>query len=251
MIGGLRICCGLDGPPVIVLAPVLHRQEHCSNRQQPCVRTMLPSASRDMQVLQAHPCLRQRTAALSSLHGFFVASRVQIDRVLVVAMLIFFITDDFDVALHFLLTRSLKIPTSAASTFEDAVREVWPLLLDDNVFASMCALELCFGEGVLRLQADQFIMETILVGRILDATRRGLVLTLQAVIDEYMSLWMKRSVPASIVPMLLRLTHHYNTRRKFGVRLRRIWNLHLGCLRTITCHDESDARIKVVPDERT
>jgi hypothetical protein len=63
---------------------------------------MLPSASRDMQVLQAHPCLRQRTAALSSLHGFFVASRVQIDRVLVVAMLIFFITDDFDVALSLL-----------------------------------------------------------------------------------------------------------------------------------------------------
>jgi hypothetical protein len=204
-----------------------------------------------MPVHQAHPCFLQRTAALSSLHGFFVASQAQLDRFLVVAMLIFFITDDFDVALHFLMTRSVKTPTSAAQTFENAVREVWPYLLDDNVFASTCALELLFAQGVLRLQADQFIMESILVGRILDATRRGLVLSLQAVIDEYMSLWMKRSVPAAIVPMLLRLTHHYNTRRKFGVRLRRIWNLHLGCLRTITCHDESDARIKVVPDERT
>jgi len=63
---------------------------------------MPPSASRDMQVLQAHPRLCQRTAALSSLHGFFAASRVQIDRFLVVAMLIFFITDDFDVALSLL-----------------------------------------------------------------------------------------------------------------------------------------------------
>jgi len=206
---------------------------------------MPTSTSGALDVLQAHCFVNRRTSALSSLQLFFTVSQVHIDRFLVVAMLIFFITDDFDVALHFLLTRSAHSPTSAALTFEDAVREVWPLLLDDAAFASTCALELCFAQGSLRLQAEQFIMEAILVARILDVSRRGLVLTLQAVIDEYLSLWMKRSVPDSFVPMLIRLTHHHNTRRKFGVRLRRTWNLHIGGLRTITCHDESVAQIKV------
>ena len=93
-------------------------------------------------------------------------------------------------------------------------------------------------------------MEAILVGRIMDASRRGLALPLQAVIDEYIALWMKRSVPDPIVPMLTRLTYHANTRRKFGVRLRRTWNLHIGGLRTVTCQDEHTAQQKVAVVQR-
>ena len=206
---------------------------------------MPTSTSGVLDVLQVDCLINRRRSALSSLRVFFGVSQVHIDRFLVVAMLIFFMTDDFDVALHFLLTRSAHSPTAPSLTFEDAVREAWPLLLDDAAFAFTCALELCFPQGLLRLQAEQFIMEAILVACVLDASRRGLVLTLQAVIDEYLGLWMKRSVPDPFVPMLTRLTHHPNTRRKFGVRLRRTWNLHIGGLRTITCHDESVAQIKV------
>ena len=88
-------------------------------------------------------------------------------------------------------------------------------------------------------------MEAILVGRIMDASRRGLALPLQAVIDEYIGLWMRRSVPDSLLPVLTRLAYHANARRKFGVRLRQTWNLHVGGLRTLTCVDEETAQQKV------
>jgi hypothetical protein len=87
-------------------------------------------------------------------------------------------------------------------------------------------------------------MEAILVARIMEAARRGLALPLQAVVDEYLGLWMNRSVPDPLVPVLTRLTYHANTRRKFGVHLRRTWDLHIDGLRTITCHDELTAQHK-------
>ena len=130
------------------------------------------------------------------------------------------------------------------------VNQLWPVLFDDETFAMTLALELCFSQGSCRLQAEQSIMEAILVGRIMDASRRGLALPLHAVIDEYIALWMKRSVPELLVPVLTRLTYHPNARRKFGVRLRRTWNLHIGSLRTVTCHDEHTAQQKVLGVQR-
>ena len=89
-------------------------------------------------------------------------------------------------------------------------------------------------------------MEAILVGRIMEASRRGVVMPLQAVIDEYLCMWMSRSVPHALVSFLTRLAYHRNTRRHFGVHLRKVWSLHVGGLRSLTCVDEHTARQKVL-----
>jgi len=50
---------------------------------------------------------------------------------------------------------------------------------------------------------------------------------------------------STCLPALTGLTYHANLRRKFGVRLRRTWDLHVGGLRTLTCDDEQTAKQKV------
>ena len=186
-----------------------------------------------------------RARAVRNLRVFFNCTDQTFERLLLVAMLIDILSGDFDVALHFLMTKSARPAPSTIATFEFTVRELWTRLLDDETFAMACALEICFSQGQCRLQAEIFIMEAILVGRIMDAARRGLVLPLQAVIDEYICLWTRRTVPEAYLPTLTRLSHHANTRRKFGVRLRTTWNLHFGGLRTFTCVDEQTAKQKV------
>ena len=138
---GLRNCCGLDGAQLSSAALVCFCASPTSyiGHHRGC-RHMDTSTIAALDVLQVDCPINRRRSALSSLRVFFGVSQVHIDRFLVVAMLIFFMTDDFDVALHFLLTRSAHSPTAAVLTFEDAVREVWPLLLDDASFATTCAL---------------------------------------------------------------------------------------------------------------
>ena len=189
--------------------------------------------------------MNHRTRAVRNLRVFFTGTAQTLERFLLVAMLIDIISGDFDVALHFLITKRARPADSTTPTFESTVRELWSVLFDDDTFAMSCALELCFPQGPCRLQAEKHIMEAILVGRIMDASRRGLVLPLQAVIDEYIGLWTRRSVPDAYLPTLTRLSHHANARRKFGVRLRRTWNLHVGGLPTLTCVDEQTAKQKV------
>ena len=186
-----------------------------------------------------------RARAVRNLRVFFNCTDQTFERLLLVALLIDILSGDFDVALHFLMTKSARPAPSTIATFEFTVRELWTRLLDDETFAMACALEICFSQGQCRLQAEIFIMEAILVGRIMDASRRGLVLPLQAVIDAYIGLWTRRSVPDAYLPTLTRLSHHANARRKFGVRLRTTWNLHVGGLQTLTCVDEQTAKQKV------
>jgi hypothetical protein len=168
-----------------------------------------------------------------------------LERFLLVAALIYFISGDFDLALYYLLSKGHRLCLPPASSFKSMIDELWLVLFEEETFALTLALELCFSSGWCRIQAEQFIMEAILVGRIMDASCRGLALPLHAVIDEYIALWMNRSVPDGLVPMLARLTYHANARRKFGVRLRKTWNLHIGALRAVNCHDDQSAQQKV------
>ena len=180
------------------------------------------------------------------LRAFFKCPASTLERFLVVSMLIYVMSGDFDVALHFLMSKSAAEHFSSTASFEATVKELWEVVLEDTIFATTCALELCCSQGPCRNQAEEFIMEAILVGRIMDASRRGLVMPLQAVIDEYLGMWMSRSVPDSLVSFLTRLAYHRNTRRHFGARLRQIWSLHVGDLRCLTCVDEQTARQKVL-----
>ena len=70
-------------------------------------------------------------------------------------------------------------------------------------------------------------------------------MTLDRVIEEYLGLWCQRSyIPDGAASWMAKLAYHENTRRKFGVRLRRIWNLQMGSLRVLTPTDPITGQIK-------
>ena len=151
-------------------------------------RHMENSAIAALHILQADCPMTRRRRAVCCLRVFFTVTVQTFERYLVVAMLIYFISGDFDVALHFLMTKSARSASSVSATFEGSFRDVRCVLLDDESFAMTCALELCYSQGSCRIQAEQFIMEVILVARIMEAARRGLALPLHAVVDEYLGL---------------------------------------------------------------
>ena len=62
-------------------------------------------------------------------------------------MLIYIISGDFDVALHFLMTKSARLVSSPMATFEGTVKELWSVLFEDETFAMTCALEPSFRKG--------------------------------------------------------------------------------------------------------
>lgn len=167
-----------------------------------------------------------------------------LENLLIVAFLIGLISQNVDLALHYILGRRPATSTHSAVSLTQIFSVVWDELLDDETFALHCVVELLLPAGPLLLVADRFVMESILVGRIFDAGCRGVVLPLDQVIEQFLSLWLARSSCGPLEAWLTRLAYHTNTRRKFGVHLRSVWNLHFGNLRSITSVDEVTAKQK-------
>ena len=167
------------------------------------------------------------------------------ENVLIVATLIGLISQNVDLALLYILGRKPANSTHSAVSVSQIFLAVWDEVLEDETFALHCVVELLLPASPLLVLADRFVMESILVGRIFDAGCRGVVMPLDEVIDQFLSLWLARSSCGPLEPWLTRLAHHTNTRRKFGVHLRSVWNLHFGNLRSVTSVDEVTARQKV------
>ena len=170
----------------------------------------------------------------------------ELQRDLLVAALIQLMTGNFDLVLAYLVWRKSLQPRGLGGAIEGIVTVLWPLLFEDDIFCMQCFLELCSRASDVRMAADRFAMESILVERILQSARRGVVMPLNRVIEEFLSLWFQRShIPDGVESWLARLAYHANTRRKFGVRLRQAWQLHFGSLRVVTPTDPVAGRLKV------
>ena len=169
----------------------------------------------------------------------------KLEQLLITAVLISFLTGDFNLSLFFIIG---QLPTQSSHfgrSVEPLLTAVWDNLLDDHTFALHCCVELVLPAGPFMMIADRFVMESILMRRVMDAATRGVTMALDQVIEQFLGLWFGRSPCVAMENWLTRLAHHQNTRRKFGVRLRAVWNLHCGTLRTITPVNEDIGRQKV------
>ena len=198
-----------------------------------------------LQAVTAHfdPDIR-RQFHLHALRDVLQVDMAKLEQVLITAMLISFLTQDLDLALYYVIGQRPAQSWHPGISLEEIFTAVWDQLLDDETFTLHCLVELLLPAGPLMLIADRFVMESILVGRIMEASTRGVTMQLDQVIEQFLGLWLARSSCAPMETWLARLAHHQNTRRKFGVHLRSVWKLHWGSLRTITSVDEDTARHK-------
>ena len=170
--------------------------------------------------------------------------RMKLEHHLVTALLISFVSHDFNLALLYILTLRPSNSANSVHGVEGALTDAWEDIVNDGTFLLHCLLELLLTVSPCSGAADRFLMDSILVRRVMDAASRGVTMALGEVIDQYIGLWMSRAHIGSSEAWLTKLAYHQNTRRKFGVRLRATWNLHCGCLRSVTCVDETLAKQK-------
>ena len=85
-------------------------------------------------------------------------------------------------------------------------------------------------EHPMRRQADVFLMESLLVQLLIWQNQRGLTVDLPQAANTYFRLWTHRPIAARTRRWLHRLAWHRNTRRHWGVLLRRNWILTLTVL---------------------
>ena len=102
-------------------------------------------------------------------------------------------------------------------------------ILDDDVYGTVLA---CIEslDHPLRRKADIFLMESLLVQSISWQNSRGLTVDLPQAVNLYLRLWTHRPLAAATRQWLHRLVWHRNTRRHWGVLLRRNWLLSLTVL---------------------
>ena len=116
----------------------------------------------------------------------------KVDKFLITAVLISFLTRSLDLAILYLMAQRPARSSHPGQSVEQVVMAVWDDVLDDDIFALHCLLELVLPSGPLMLTAERFVMESILVRRILDACRLGVTMPLGQVIEQYLDLWLSR-----------------------------------------------------------
>ena len=79
-----------------------------------------------------------------------------------------------------------------------------------------------------RLAADAFLVGSLLAQHVACQNQKGVSVPSGEAIDMYLRFWTLRPVANTMKPLLLRLTHHRNTRRKFGQMFRREWMMETG-----------------------
>lgn len=99
----------------------------------------------------------------------------------------------------------------------------WLLENEETVILALSDLE-----NPSRMTADAFLVRSLVAQYIMYQNTKGLTVQSREAIDLYLRLWYLRPVPEVMKPILLRLTHHRNTRRKWGQLMRREWMFDIG-----------------------
>ena len=189
--------------------------------------------------------LNLRMQRLQKLEEAFGSAGRHFEIDLLIAAVLQLMTGSFDLVLVYLLWRRSLQPRRTTGPLEGIVTHLWEHLFEDDLFCMRCCLELMSRSSAVRMSADRFAMESILVERIMQNARRGVIMTLDRVIEDFLGLWCQRShIPDFIAPWIAKLAYHRNTRRKFGVRLRQVWNLQMGSLRTVTPTEPISGQVK-------
>lgn len=138
-----------------------------------------------------------------------------------VAVLVWFLSSRPLLAVVYLQQRSLKnfdVPKDMI-TPEVVALSLLDWFKNDRVWnLVMAAIESL--DHPLRYRADVFLMQTCLVGFIVEQNKRGLTVDLPEAVQVYLRLWSHRPMSDRTAEVLRRLVWHRNSRRRFGALLR-------------------------------
>ena len=86
-------------------------------------------------------------------------------------------------------------------------------------------------DDIFRIRADEFLVRSLVAEFISEQNSKGLTVPTDTAIEMYLRFWAHRPSSLQVQDNLMRLTHHRNTRRKFGVLLRSEWMLQFSVIK--------------------
>jgi hypothetical protein len=103
----------------------------------------------------------------------------------------------------------------------------WLLAYADCVLHALANVEDAF-----RIRADEFLVRSLVAEFISEQNSKGLTVPTDTAIEMYLRFWAHRPSSLRVQENLRKLTHHRNSRRKFGVLLRAEWMLQFSVIKT-------------------
>ena len=150
-----------------------------------------------------------------------------------VALLIWILSRKADLAMCYVLSRGKTYDLDGCD-LSDSARVVLFLaewLRDEKLRHSLHA-GLASLEVRDRIAADVFLVRSLLISYIIQQNANGLTVDLSHAIFKYVKLWSYRPTSERVRARLSRLIWHRNSRRKFGVELRKEWDLTINVFET-------------------
>ena len=125
--------------------------------------------------------------------------------------------------------------TDTGTSVEDYSPERTVLLFTEWLGAeSQCVLASVMNlENAYRIEADCFLVRSLTATIVHIQSQKGVLVTTSDSVYHYLRFWSLRPVPLDLQPVLRRLTHHRNARRKFGQLLRWEWMLDYGSFKAV------------------
>ena len=150
----------------------------------------------------------------------------------IVALLIWYLSKLPDLSLCYILARRAGRAELACDIKQPrtVVLMLVSWMADPDVLRSLHA-GLLHLDDCHRLQADIFLVQSMLVQFIVSQNKKGLTVDLSDAIAKYVKYWSYRPTSEAMRVRLARLVWHRHSRRRFGVELRKEWCL---CIRSFT-----------------
>jgi hypothetical protein len=166
---------------------------------------------------------------------------------LITAVLIFALCGDASLAEYYMISVARRFSHSNQAVHVPRLDlEFMQTLLGNHRIGRSVARAFHTLSNKYRLQADKFLMNSLLADYVIQQNLKGVVITADTAIVQYLKLWSHRPVAEPTRSWLLKLTHKVNTRKRFGKRFRGEWALQFGALKVKKALDESATRRKVV-----
>jgi hypothetical protein len=102
----------------------------------------------------------------------------------------------------------------------------WLLTYADRVLHALTHVK-----DAYRIRADEFLVRSLVAEFVSEQNSKGLTVPTDTAIEMYLRFWSHRPSSLRVQENLRKLTHHRNTRRKFGVLLRAEWMLQFSVIK--------------------
>ena len=154
-------------------------------------------------------------------------------QVRVVAVLVWVLSKKADLGLCYIMSRRQRYDLGEFDVHTPAAAALLlASYLDDANVQEQVLLAIHSLDNKHRTVADSFLMHSLLVQHIVQSNNMGVVISLDEAICTYIRLWSLRPSSPAIERSLALLVWNRNSRRRFGVNLRREWSLTVSTFRT-------------------